>query len=401
MSASSASMKRPAYSPLILGLWAIAAVVGAIGLFQRLVHGDQAAAFSSYVPWGLWVAAYLYFSGISAGAFLLAAAAYGLKIKVLQPIGRVSLLVSLASLVMGLLAIGLDLGHMERAVRVLLRPQFHSMMAWMVWLYNAYVIVLLMMLSRMFKAAKAGDGALDQCKFGTLGLIGTVLALGIGGGTGALLGTVVAHEYWHTSLLPVFFIVGALTSGTALVTALVAWLWPERDRAWQDMMAVLGRGLLALVFVDLIMEASEFFVPAWYGVGPGRDIVMHVLFGPQWYVFWIFHLLLGAVVPLALLGGKPSTGRIGLAAALVAVMFFAVRYNVVVPGQIVPAFQGLETAYSDPVGGKLSFLYAATWFEWEVLIGIVAIGLALLSLGMRYFPWVFPRSSNQSNEVRS
>jgi molybdopterin-containing oxidoreductase family membrane subunit len=387
-----------------LGLWAIAAVVGAIGLFERLVHGDQAAAFSSYVPWGLWVAAYIYFSGLSAGAFLVAAAAYGLNIKVLQPIGRLSLLVALVCLAMGLLAIGLDLGHMERAVLVFVRPQFHSVMAWMVWLYTAYVIVLSMMFVRMSKAAKAGEGTdptQDGCRFRGLGLIGTVLALGIATGAGSLFATVAAREFWHTSLLPIFFIVGALTSGTALVTAVVAWLWPERDKSWQDMMAVLGRLVLALVVVELVMEAAEFLVPAWYGVGAGYDVVMHLLFGPQWYVFWIFHLLLGAILPLALLVGKRSAGSIGLAAALVAVMFFAVRYNLVVPGQIVPAFQGLDAAYSDPVGGKLSFLYAPTWFEWEVLIGIVAIGLALWFLGVRRFPWVFPGSSTPSNEVRS
>ena len=47
---------------------------------------------------------------------------------------------------MGLLMIGFDLGHLERAYLVIFRPQFHSMMAWMVWLYAAYLILVVAML---------------------------------------------------------------------------------------------------------------------------------------------------------------------------------------------------------------------------------------------------------------
>ena len=71
---------------LLWALWVLAAIIGGIGFIERLLHGDQATDFSSYIPWGLWVAAYIYFSGLSAGAFLLAAATYVFRIRVLEPI---------------------------------------------------------------------------------------------------------------------------------------------------------------------------------------------------------------------------------------------------------------------------------------------------------------------------
>ena len=71
---------------LLWALWILAAIIGGIGFIERLLHGDQATDFSSYIPWGLWVAAYIYFSGLSAGAFLLAAAAYVFRIRVLEPV---------------------------------------------------------------------------------------------------------------------------------------------------------------------------------------------------------------------------------------------------------------------------------------------------------------------------
>lgn len=402
MAVSSASANKTRRSPLIWGLWVVAAVVGGMGLFQRFFHGDQGVDFSSYVPWGLWVVAYIYFSGLSAGAFLIAAAAYTLKIKALQPIARMCLLVAMVCLIMGIMAVGLDLGHMERTLLVFIRPQFHSMMAWMVWLYTVYFILLVFMLSRASKEARGGASAdHEQKALGKLGLIGIFLALGFAGGAGALFATVSAREFWHTSLYPIFFMVGALTSGAALVTAFTAWAWPVRNAAWQETVTMLGRIVRALVVIELVLGAAEYLIPAWYGVGPAYDLTKHVLFGPHWYVFWVFSLLLGVVVPLVLLSGKRSPGGIGLAAALVAVMFFAVRLNLVIPGLITPQIQGLGEAYTDPVGGKLSFLYMPTWFEWQVMVGIIAVGVALWYLGTRLLPWVLPSSSSQSSEVRS
>ncbi|MGA2228653.1 MAG: NrfD/PsrC family molybdoenzyme membrane anchor subunit, partial [Syntrophobacteraceae bacterium] len=100
---------------LLWVLWVLAAIIGGLGFYERLVHGDRAADFSSYVPWGLWVAAYIYFSGLSAGTFLVAAATYVFRIRVLDPVCRLSLLIAAVTLPMGLLMIGFDLGHLERA----------------------------------------------------------------------------------------------------------------------------------------------------------------------------------------------------------------------------------------------------------------------------------------------
>ena len=164
---------------LLWGLWILAAIIGGIGFIERLLHGDQATDFSSYIPWGLWVAAYIYFSGLSAGAFLLAAAIYVFRIRVLEPISRLALLLAAVTLPMGLLLIGFDLGHMERAFLVIIRPQFHSMMAWMVWLYTAYLILVVVMLWLSYKSDQPGRDpeavAKDRARLRVLAMIGIPL----------------------------------------------------------------------------------------------------------------------------------------------------------------------------------------------------------------------------------
>ncbi len=385
-------------------LWVLAAIIGGLGFYERLAHGDKAADFSSYVPWGLWVAAYIYFSGLSAGTFLVAAATYVFRIRVLDPICRLSLLIAAVTLPMGLLMIGFDLGHLERAYLVFVRPQFHSMMAWMVWLYTAYLILLFSMLWFSMKSVQPGrnPSALtsDLATLRVLGLIGIPLVIGFAGGVGALFATVAAREYWHSSLFPIFFLVGALTSGTALVTAVVSLLWPSRDTAWEDLMTLLGSIVLVLVLIEFVLEWAEFSIPSWYQIGSTYDLVRYVLFGPYWYVFWLVHMLAGVVVPVLLLAKTRSPGIIGLSAALVAVTFFAVRLNLVIPGLITPELRGLEQAYSDPIGNRLTFAYMPSWFEWQLLLGVIAFGVALWFVGTRLFPYVFPVSS-QSSEVGS
>ena len=81
-----------------------------------------------------------------------------------------------------------------------------------------------------------------------------------------------------------------------------------------------------------------------------------------------------------------------------AVTFFAVRLNLVIPGLVTPELRGLEQAYSDPIGNRLTFAYLPTWFEWQVLLGAIAFGVALWYVLIRLFPQVLP-SPAQSSEV--
>ncbi len=402
-SVSSIDIASPANrARLLWALWILAAIIGGLGFIERLFYGEQAADFSSYIPWGLWVAAYIYFSGLSAGAFLIAAAAYVFRIRVLEPIFRPALLLAAVTLLMGLLLIGVDLGHLERAYLVIFRPQFHSMMAWMVWLYTAYLILVVAMLWLSFRSDQPGRESEavsnDQARLRLLAIIGVPLAIAFAGGVGALFATLAAREFWNSSLFPIFFLVGALTSGTGLVTAVVGWLWPSRDAGWKDLMTLLGRLLLVFIVIDLILEWAEFSTPSWYQIGSFYELTHYVLFGPYWYVFWLVHLLLGVIVPIVLLVKTRNPVVTGVAGALVAITFFAVRLNLVIPGLITPELRGLERAYSDPIGNRLTFAYFPSWFEWQVLLGAIAFGVALWYVAIRLLPQVFP-SPARSSEV--
>lgn len=392
----------------------VLATWGVLGVVQRLTNGHELTNYGSYVPWGLWVSGYIYFVGLSAGAFLLSSLVYVFRIRALERVARPALITAAITLLMALVCIWFDLGHMTRFYEVFTRPNFSSLMAWMVWLYTAYFVLILVELwlelrTDLARLARDGGGLAPLYRLCALGYrlpedpvaagaaeersrrtlrvlaaIGIPLAIAFSGGVGALFAGLIARPYWHSALYPILFLTGALVSGGALLMAVVAIGPLGDDSEGQEALRVLSKVVLGLLVLDLILEWAEFSIPAWYRIGAQYELLKTVLFGDYWYVFWVVHLLLGAVVPLLLLLRRPLTRTAaGLAGGLIAVTFMAVRLNIVVPGQITPQLRGLETAYVDD---RLLFSYLPSPFEWSVIAFVVALGAILFYLSARYLP---------------
>jgi molybdopterin-containing oxidoreductase family membrane subunit len=392
------------------GLWAVAFVLGLIGVYLRVFGGKEVVGYNSYIPWGLWVAMYIYFVGLSAGAFLLSTLVYVFGVKRLEPVGKLALFTALVTLLSALVTIWFDIGHMGRFWKVFTSFAWESMMAWMIWLYTAYFILLIVEIWFALRAdlasvsrrldlvgglarlltmgrtdASAAARARDARALKVLGSLGIPLAVAFHGGVGALFGVVGARPYWHSALYPILFLVSALASGGALLTFVVAFLWPQRGSAeHRDLVVFLGQITLGVFALDLLFEWAEFSITLYASIPSHAEGFRLVLFGPYWWVFWIAHLALGAAVPLAILilRGR-SVPWVGLAALLLVGSFFAIRLNIVVPGLAVPELQGLERAYAD---ARLHFDYFPSMAEWLVAVFSVSLGIGLFGLGLRILP---------------
>ena len=384
---------------ILWAIWILLALLGGIGLIERLVTGHRLAAYTSYVPWGMWVAAYIFFVGLSSGSFLLSSLAYVFKVEKVERVAKLALFVAGVTIIMALVTVGLDLGHLERAISVFYRPHFSSMMAWVVWLYTAYLILVVSSIyyavRRDLKTFDPKETQDDDRKLRRLMTFGVPLAIAFPGAGGALFGTVSARALWNSPLYPILFIVGGLLSGAALLTFIASVFYSDRDEAWHDLLQFLGKLVLGLILAELLLEWAEFSIPLWYGVGPEAGLVKYVLFGPFWYVFWIVHVLFGVVIPIYLLTQRKDAKAIAWASALVTVTFFAIRLNLVIPGLVTPELKGLEHAYMDPIGNHLAYRYLPSFFEWQLLMGVVALGIAIFYLGRRYLPLFSNPSSHE------
>ncbi len=399
-------------------VWLIAIagfLVGLYGLYQRFTFEHRLTDYGSYIPWGLWVAAYIYFIGLSAGSFLLSTLVYVFQVKQLKKIGKLALFTAFGCLVAALLSIWMDLGHMGRVYRVVLYGNLKSMMTWMGILYSSYFLVILIELwfalrPDLVRKAQEGSGLCSLLSLGSrdtseaslardakvlkvLGIIGVPLAIAFHGGVGALFGVVGARTYWHSGLTPIAFLIGALASGGCLLTAIVYVWGPGRDKEqFNETMGYLAKVVVPLVLFDFLLEIAEYFVGMYPGIPDEADPIKAVLFGQYWYVFWIVHVLLGVIIPswmmfrgsLATKYGR-GTGAIALGALMVAVTFMAVRLNIVIPAQISPEIAGLEYAFTGP---GLEYHYMPTLMEWLVTIWVSSFGALLFLIGYKLLPIV-------------
>ncbi|VAX26813.1 hypothetical protein MNBD_IGNAVI01-9 [hydrothermal vent metagenome] len=393
--------------------WAItliAFIIGLIAFFDRFTNGHQNANYGSYIPWGLWVAGYIYLIGLSAGAFLMSALAYVFRIKMFEKIGKLALLTALATLIGAMLSIWFDLGHMGRVWRMIIHTNFGSVMGWMAWLYGGYFILLLFEFKYALRADMAsqnhnelpgkwlqslvGFNTLkskqysrdkDKKTLRILGGIGIPLAIAFHGSVGAIFGSVGARPYWNSGLTPIIFLIGALLSGGALLAVIVKLWGPNRgSEEYKKILVTMGRIVLGLLAFDFLLEWAEVTIGLWASIPSETESLKMILFGHYWWVFWFVHVGLGIIVPAYLLIVKPrSTSAIAWAGGLIAITFLSVRLNIVIPGLAVPELEGLKAAFTGP---GLTFKYFPSLMEWGVLIFTISVAALVFMLGKKYLP---------------
>ena len=396
---------RPAARVALFLVWSVLATAGVWGLWMRLASGHHAAGYGNYVPWGLWVAFYIYFIGLSAGAFILSSIIYLARIKPLTPLGPLALLTAVVTLVMALGSIAMDLGHMNRAGQVMLHANLSSMMAWMIFLYSTYFAVILTenvlaavprlqgSTSRVARLVRIIPEDFAERWLHRLSVAGIPLAIAFNGGVGALFATVGSRPYWHQPLFPIIFLAGALASGSGCLTLIYYVVWPDRGPRFKAAMDLLGKMVLGLLLLYTLLEWAEFSIPLWQGISHEKEIFDDLMYGPFWWNFWIVHLLLGVVVPVVLLTVfRTRHWAVALGGGLIAVTFISVRLTLVIPPQTQPLVEGLSEAFISP---RASFEYFPSLFEWGLSAGVVALGIGLLVAALRLLPILPPTENPQ------
>jgi len=382
-------------------------IVGASSMYLRVTGGLATTNMNSVTPWGAWIAFYIYFVGLSAGAFLVSTLANVFGMEKMHDIDRDALLAAIVAMVVALLFVWTDLGRMDRLFNVFLHRQLTSPLSWEVHAYVAYILVLSVELyfairADLVRVAEMGTGiratlarlltlgrtslsdaalAADKKWLKRFGIVGIPLAIFfVHGGTGVLFAVAKARPYWNSGLFPIIFVVSAVVSGTALVMV----VYVLRRRFFDgrsvdlDLLDRLGQLLVAFILTDVAFTAIDalialttlerLHVGAWSLLATGK----------MSWSFWVVMVGLGWIVP-ALLASRRSWRRtpslMVLAGLSVVVGIVGVRFNIVVPPLVLPVMEQL------PHGN-----YLPTLVEWGTSVGIIGFGLLLYTLGAEMLP---------------
>ncbi len=421
---------RYKYFGLLIILAVLGLIVGSFGLAERLLNGLNPTALGSYIPWGLWVAFYLFFLGLSAGAFLVTIMTYVLGMKQFEHIGPLAAFTVLIALLCEVQFILLDLGQFHRALyQFFLSPSFTSLMTWMFVLFNAMLVIyalktFLLIRGNMIKMADKEKGRLlkniykllvlgqtsyseqqranDRRWVGILAKISLPVGLLFYGTNGTFFAILISRPVWNSALTPLLFIVAALLSGGALITFLT-YLFRLKDPLnangfcrEEQLCLDLGKIILFLLIVFLALEALQFFVGYQTGTAAIVTSLNLIVGGPYWWAFWIVHVLIGSVIPLLLLlFGSHNPRSVVWACFLIFVTFLAVRFNFVMPDLAVYKLEGLEATFYHP---RLRTEYIPSLNEWLVSPWIVSSGLIAFLMGTRFLPVVTDETGGAANE---
>jgi Ni/Fe-hydrogenase subunit HybB-like protein len=323
-----------------------------------------------HILWALMIVMYPYVTGLVAGAFILSSLYHVFHRDELRPIGRLSLVASLGFLLTAPFTLLLHLGQPLRCFNIMLTPNLSSAMAMFGFIYAGYMTLLLLEIwlvhrSDIIMLASRSSGLTrlfykclalgvydtsEESKKVDHGVLIVLAAVGIPGAAllhgyvGFIFGAVKANPWWSTPLMPIIFLCSAIVSGIAMVIILyqVGMTFSGR-RIDAPCMQSLARWLWMFVIMSITLELLEIMTLA-YEAAEEWEIIGPLLGDQLAFSFIGIQLILGAMVPIILLGivvlmSRYLTDQIRntlcfVASLLLLLQVFAMRWNVVVGGQI-------------------------------------------------------------------
>ena len=362
----------------------------------------QAAEFifpndMSGVAWTVMIVLYPYITGLVAGAFVVAALYHVFGRKELAPVARFALAASFSFCAFATLPLLLHLHQPQRAFFIMFMPNFTSAMAGFGFIYSFYLTLLAVEILLVFRsdivAMAAGTGIksllykvlslgvlretakskqIDAKWIHALSVIGIPAACVLHGYVGFIFGGIKANPWWSTALMPVIFLASAIVSGIAMLIVLYVVYSKVRgvkvdDECLRSMMKTLWLFLILAV----TLESLELLNMA-YEAGEEWHILSRLVTEKLRFTFLYVQLIIGSAIPfvLLLIGWMKKTSprtRITLgtiSGLLVLVQVLAMRFNVVIGGQMLSkSFRGFVQ-------------YVPEWYGREGIL--VAVGVFTL-----------------------
>jgi len=282
------------------------------------------------IPWKVYIPLYFYFTGLSAGSFILSTLSTVFNIKRFKPMALPAAIISLLLLLLAPACLILDLHQPLRFWHTLVPEYFNntSALSYGSWLLTVYPIANLIYIYYIFVKNDR------VTRF--LGMITVPLAIFVHAYTGFAFALVRARAWWHSALMPGYFLTSALLSGIALllVVALIMDRYRE-EKLDPELFTSLRVMMIGILLVDLFWNGS-FWLTLLVSTADGYVSIMYALH-ENLYVWG--ELVSGMLVPLVILL-LPWTGsnRAWLCAASLLIIggVFLMRYSVVFIGFHIP-----------------------------------------------------------------
>jgi molybdopterin-containing oxidoreductase family membrane subunit len=382
--------KSGSYKLLLVVLGALA-ILGLVSFGVSYILGHQVFGGSNAVPWGMPIILFVYLIGLSAGSVILSSLTYVFGREEYKPIARMAVFLAILLIFGCMIFIAVDLGRPEKFWRLFMffyLNNMSSMFAINGILYGGYFIISIV----YFGCIVANKPKYTRI----IGIVAVIWAIMVHTGTGAIFGFIGTREIFSSPIKPFEFLAAALTSGTALLILVVTATFKFTNRNI-DKKVILSLGRL-LSFIIIVLLVMVFFDKLTHIYFPGREGTVFLFTGPYWWLFWIFQIGMGIIIPLIILfhpkAGKTVKGVI-IASISVVIGVLGERAALVIPGTA--QVQELYPGHIEGIWGAVG-VFPITFWESALSLGIVALVALLFVLGLKYLELLPVSESSEVTE---
>ncbi len=352
--------------------------------------------------WTLFIVLYPYITGLVAGAFIVSSLYHVFDMKALKPVARLSLLTALAFLLLAPMTLLLHLGRPERGIGVTVTPNFRSAMSGFGFIWMFYTTLVLVEIWLVFRLdivslARSSQGLkkmlysalalgvyditersahIDHKLIKILATAGIPSAALLHGYVGFIFGAIKANPWWSSPLMPLIFLLSAIVSGIALLTVLYAVICKLRRQPIDHAcVGAMVKWLAAFLVIDITFESLELLTMV-YESEDSWEVISELITQKLGVSLVVVQLGLGSLLPLTALLVAHSIRlkdsirtTVSIASAfLVVVGVFAMRWNVVIGGQLFSkSFAGL-LEYRPTLLGQEGVLAAAAFMTLPFIV---------------------------------
>jgi molybdopterin-containing oxidoreductase family membrane subunit len=355
------------------------ALVGINAYCKQLVNGLMMTGMTDHVSWGLYIANFTYLVGMAAAAVMLVIPAYLYDRKEIHEITIFGELFAIASIIMCLLFVIVDLGRPDRFWHLIPgigRFNFPvSMLSWDVVVLNIYLFLNLHITGYLLYMKYLGRTPKNWLYLPFV-LISIVWAISIHTVTSFLLSGLASRPFWNTAIMGPRFIASAFAAGPAVIIITLQLIRKVFNYHTSDKAIYLLRNIIQVsMTINLFLFINEVFKEFYTGSlhNASARYLLFGLHGHDMLVPWIWSALAMNTAALILLL-TPLSRRfevLNIACILLIIGIWIEKGM----GLIIPGF--IPNSLGEIVE------YFPTWNEIFICAGIWAIGGLIYTVLLR------------------
>ncbi|MFZ1677833.1 MAG: NrfD/PsrC family molybdoenzyme membrane anchor subunit [Saprospiraceae bacterium] len=385
---------------------------GIYALFVQVIKGHIVTGMRDNVVWGIYIANFIFFIGISYAGALISGILHLLRVPWRAPIIRIAEMITVISTIIGPTYILLCMGRLDRLHHLALFGRIQSPIVWDVLAISTYligsIIFLYLASIRDLSALRTypfkskwrnklyaflsvdfnGNAVQNQYLDRALNIMSAIiipLAILVHSVLAWIFGMTL-RPGWHSTIFAPYFVVAAVFSGTG-VLIMAMWVFRKVYHLESYITKIhfnyLGIILMILGALYAYFTFSE-YLTSWYGSETWEMKVLYKLFDYSEYWWWFFFAaILGVLLPIIviLFPRFRSINSITAVSVIAVLALWVKRYLIIIPTLETPLLplQDMRPEYIH---------YRVTPIEWMLTFAGIAMFCLLFFLFSKFLPIV-------------